>query len=273
MRPIVHLSDLHFGTEEPCLADAVLAEVAALKPNVVVVTGDLTQRARRHEFADARRFLDAITAPRVVVPGNHDIPLYNVGARFGWPLHRYHKFVSTEMKPTFADGEIAVAGVNTARSNTWKDGRVSVEDIAWLRDYFAAQPVGAFKILAAHHPFIPPAGDPDAPLVGRAVRALRALASVGCHLILAGHLHQGYAGDVQSSHEDVERSILVVQAGTAISHRRRGDPNAFNVLTIDGVHLQLVVRAWTGREFAPSTTSEYQYDDAAGWIAALPGAG
>ena len=92
-------------------------------------------------------------------------------------------------------------------------------------------------------------------------------------MILAGAPAQGYAGDVQTSHEDVARSILVVQAGTAISHRRRGDPNAFNVLTVDGMRLRLVVRAWTGREFAPSTTTEYQYDDPAGWSAAFPGAG
>jgi len=257
MRLVAHLSDLHFGTEAPAVALGLLRDLAALRPHLVVVTGDLTQRAQRAQFRAARAFLEQIAAPQIVVPGNHDIPLYNLVARFGWALHGFRTHIAEDFRPTHQDEELAVAGVNTARSNTWKDGRISTDDIAWLAEYFSSQPPVRFKILAAHHPFIPPASDPTAALVGRAAAALGALAGCGCHLILAGHLHLGYAGDVQDHHVEIERSILVVQAGTAISHRRRGEPNAYNALVIDDMRLRLEVRAWNGREFASASIAEY----------------
>jgi 3',5'-cyclic AMP phosphodiesterase CpdA len=264
MRRVAHLSDLHFGTEEPSIAAGILRDLAEVRPHLAVVTGDLTQRARRAEFRAAREFLDRIPAPQVVVPGNHDIPLYNIAARFGWPLAGFRTFITDDLHPTFQDEELAVTGVNTARSNTWKDGRISVDDIALLRVFFCGQSPQAFKILAAHHPFIPPVRDPSAALVGRAVQALGALASYGCHLILAGHLHEGYAGDVRPHHVEIEQSILVVQAGTAISRRRRGEANAYNLLTIDQNLVRLEIRAWNGCEFAPAGVTEYANGEG-GW--------
>ncbi len=264
MRRVAHIADLHFGAEEPTVAAGLLRDLAAIDPHLVVVSGDLTQRARRAEFAAAREFLDAISAPQLVVPGNHDIPLYNLAARFGWPLSNYRRFITADLTPTFADAELAAAGVNTARSNTWKDGRVAEDDLERLRVYFTTQPPKAFRILAAHHPFIPPVNDPSAALVGRSQEALSMLTACGCHLILAGHLHLAYAGDVRPHHVEAQRSILVVQAGTAISHRRRGEANAYNLLTIDGSRLRLEVRTWAGREFTASGATEYEYGDE-GW--------
>ena len=266
MRRIAHIADLHFGAEEPAVAAGLCSDLAAVDPHLAVVTGDLTQRARRSEFAAARDFLASITAPQLVVPGNHDIPLYNVVARFGWPLAKYRRFISANLTPSFADAELAVAGVNTARSNTWKDGRISEADIEWLRGFYTHQPPRAFRILAAHHPFIPPTRDPSAALVGRSQAALAMLSACGCHLVLAGHLHLAYARDVRPHHVEAQRSILVVQAGTAISHRRRGEANAYNLLTIDQSHLRLEVRTWNGREFTASGGMEYEYG-ASGWTA------
>lgn len=263
MRRVAHIADLHFGAEEPAVAAGLLHDLAAVDPHLVAVTGDLTQRARRGEFAAARAFLAAIATPQIVVPGNHDIPLYNIAARFGWPLFKYRRYITADLAPTFADAELAVAGVNTACSNTWKDGRISEADIERLRGFYLSEPARAFRILAAHHPFIPPTNDPSAALVGRSQQALEMLAACGCHLILAGHLHLAYAG-VRPHHVEAQRSILVIQAGTAISHRRRGEANAYNLLTIDGPRLRLEVRTWTGREFAASGATEYNYGDE-GW--------
>jgi 3',5'-cyclic AMP phosphodiesterase CpdA len=266
MRRIAHISDLHFGADDPVVAEGLLRDLEAVAPHLVVVTGDLTQRARAEEFRAARAFLDAVDAPQVIVPGNHDIPLYNLAARFGWPLAGYRRWITAEPRPTFADCELAVAGVNTARSNTWKDGRISIEDIEWLRGFFAARPEGVTMVLAAHHPFIPPTNDPTAALVGRANAALAMLASCGCHLILAGHLHQAYAGDVRPHHVEIDRSILVVQAGTAISHRRREEANAYNLLTIDedGRRLKIDVRTGRGHDFHSSGVTEY-FSGTEGW--------
>lgn len=259
MRRIAHISDLHFGADDPPVAAGLLRDLESVAPHVVVVTGDLTQRARAGQFRAARAFLDSINSPQVVVPGNHDIPLYNIAARFGWPLAGYQRWITADMRPTFADHELAVAGVNTARSNSWKDGRISITDIEWVRGYFAARPEGVTMVLAAHHPFIPPTNDPTAALVGRAKAALAMLASCGCHLVLAGHLHQAYAGDVRPHHVEIDRSILVVQAGTAISHRRRDEANAYNLLTINegGRRLAIDVRTWRGHDFHSSGVTEY----------------
>jgi 3',5'-cyclic AMP phosphodiesterase CpdA len=259
MRRVAHISDLHFGADDPVVASGLLRDLEAVAPHLIVVTGDLTQRARGGQFRAARAFLHALPHPQIVVPGNHDIPLYNVAARFGWPLAGFRRWIAADLRPTFADGELAVAGVNTARSNTWKDGRISMADIDWLRGFFAARPEGATMVLAAHHPFIPPTNDPTAALVGRAKVALAMLASCGCHLVLAGHLHQAYSGDVRPYHVEIDRSILVVQAGTAISHRRREEANAYNVLTIDegGRRLTIDVRTWRGHDFHSSGVTEY----------------
>jgi 3',5'-cyclic AMP phosphodiesterase CpdA len=265
MRRIAHLSDLHFGAHESAVVDAALADVHAQHPQLVVVSGDLTQRARASQFAEARRFLDALPAPTVVVPGNHDIPLYNVAARFGWPLANYRRQISTDLTPSSVDDELAVASVNTARSNTWKDGRVAPGDIERLRQFFAGQPDRLCKILVAHHPFIPPTDDATAALVGRAGETLRTLAACGCHLVLAGHLHQAYAGDVRPHHVEVERAILVIQAGTAVSHRRRGEANAYNLLEVDGPRLELEVRTWDGVAFVPRARRLWEDGDE-GWV-------
>lgn len=265
MRRIVHISDLHFGTEEPEVAEGLLADIHLQPAHLLAVSGDLTQRARRGQFAAARAYLDRIALPQIIVPGNHDIPLCDVAARFGWPLRNYRRFVTTQMRPTFHDDELAVAGVNTARSNRWKDGRISHQQIDALRNYFQAQPAAAFKILVAHHPFIPPVNDASATMVDGAKAALGMLQACGCHLILAGHLHLAYAGDVRPHHVEIKRSILVAQAGTAISRRRREEPNAYNVVIVDGDRLQIEVRAWNGSRFATTGTSEFRQSEQ-GWI-------
>ena len=261
MRLLAHISDLHFGADDPVVAEGLIKDLATLNPHLVAVSGDVTQRARRGQFRAAREYLARIDAPQIIVPGNHDVPLYNVVARFGWPLANYAEFITDNLFPTFHDAELAVAGVNTARSFTWKDGRLSADQIDQLRRYFCSQPPEVHKILVAHHPFIPPVADPTAALVANAPLALRMLESCGGALVLAGHLHLAYAGDVRPHHVEIKKSILVAQAGTAISHRRRDESNAYNLLTLDGDRLRLEVRAWTGQKFAPSGHADYIHHD------------
>ncbi|MDZ4819801.1 MAG: metallophosphoesterase [Planctomycetota bacterium] len=264
MRTIAHISDLHFGTDDPPVAEGLLVELATHPADLLVVSGDLTQRARRREFQAARQYLDRIKSPRIVVPGNHDLPLYNFLQRFSRPLRRYHDHIEKNLHPSFVDDEIGVVGVNTARSNTWKDGRISLAQINRMREQFDAMPRDVFKILVAHHPFIPPKLDPQAALVGRGPLALKTLAACGCSLILAGHLHHAYSGDVGAHHVEVKRSILVAQAGTAISRRRRDEANAYNRITIDNELLQLEVRGWNGTEFETATVETFAKHDN-GW--------
>ena len=265
MRRIVHISDLHFGTELPEVAEGLLRDIARQPAHLLAVSGDLTQRARRGQFAAAKAYLERIELPKVIVPGNHDIPLYNVVARFGWSLASYRGYITSEMCPQFSDEQLAVAGVNTARPNRWKDGRISKEQIEELWNFFRGEPDTKFKVLVAHHPFIPPTNDATATLVDGAKAALRMLELSGCHLILSGHLHIADAADVRPHHVEIKRSILVAQAGTAISHRRREEPNAYNVVVLDGERLQIEVRAWDGQEFVTTLVKEYR-QKLEGWI-------
>src|SRR5258705_9934060 len=122
MRTIVHLSDLHFGRVDHDLLDPLIQSVVAIKPDLVAVSGDLTQRARSHQFREARAFLDRLPQPQIVVPGNHDVPLHNVFSRFLQPLEKYRRYITVDLQPFFTDEEIAVLGVNTARSLTIKGG-------------------------------------------------------------------------------------------------------------------------------------------------------
>jgi 3',5'-cyclic AMP phosphodiesterase CpdA len=269
MRRIVHISDLHFGTELPEVAEALLRDIARQPAHLLVVSGDLTQRARGGQFAAAKAYLARIDLPQLIVPGNHDIPLYNVVARFGWSLANYRRYITTKMCPKFTDDELAIAGVNTARPNRWKDGCISKEQIEELWNYFREQPETKFKVLVAHHPFIPPVNDPTEPLVEGAKAALRMLEMSGCHLILAGHLHLAYTGDVRPHHVEVKRSILVAQAGTAISHRQRDEPNAYNVVALEGGTLQIEVRAYNGCEFSATAVKQFVRSEL-GWVAVQP---
>ena len=257
MRLIAHISDLHFGAEDHALEEALVRDLVAARPSLVAVSGDLTQRARREQFAAARAFLHRLPAPRVVVPGNHDIPLFALWRRFLAPLARYHEFVDGEADPFYVDEEIAVQGLNTARSNTWKDGRISLAQIADLRARLCALPEGLFKAMVTHHPFVPPPRAKTPAVVGRGLQALTAAADCGVDLLLAGHLHEGYSADVRTTHVSLSRSMIVVQAGTALSRRRRGEPNAYNLITIDPPRIALQVRSFAGGEFVPAAAAEY----------------
>src|SRR4029079_19628242 len=125
MRTILHLSDLHFGRVNPLLVDPLLKIVKEIGPDLVAVSGDLTQRARSHQFQQARSFLEALPKPQIIVPGNHDIPLHNVFARFVQPLPEYRGYITTDLQPVYADEEMVVVGVNTARSSVFKGGRIN----------------------------------------------------------------------------------------------------------------------------------------------------
>jgi 3',5'-cyclic AMP phosphodiesterase CpdA len=266
MRTIAHVSDLHFGTEVPEVAAALVSDLNARPPSLVVVSGDLTQRARRRQFGAAREYLARLPQPQVVVPGNHDVPLFDLTRRFLSPLTRYRRFINDEVNPVFADDELLVVALNTARSFTWKNGRISCEQIEHLREQLE-HGGERVKIVVTHHPFIPPANDPGVELVGRAQQAIPLLDAGKVDLLLAGHLHHGYAGDIRSHYPAAHRSVIAVQAGTAISHRTREDHNAYNWITVDRSTIRIEVREWQQSAF--QTVTETAYIAAAdGWIPA-----
>ncbi len=260
MSLIAHISDLHFGAEDPKVAAALLEDLKSMSPALVIVSGDLTQRARTAQFRAARQYLDQIPFSRLVVPGNHDVPLYDVFRRFLSPLKRYCRWIDPCLDPWYCDAKVAVLGLNTARSLTWKSGRISTEQIELIRTRFSRATDACFKILVTHHPFIPPPGEASTgiDMVGRAGKALPAIDECEIDLLLAGHLHHGYTGDVRAYYPATKRSIVVAQAGTAISRRIRTEPNAYNVISLEGDTIAMAVRASVGGPFHERRRMEYR---------------
>jgi 3',5'-cyclic AMP phosphodiesterase CpdA len=261
MKKIVHISDLHFGTEDKKIAEGLLNTIKALSPDLVVVSGDLTQRARVKQFKAAGDYLEKIKSPIIVVPGNHDIPLFDIFRRFLSPLRRYNKFITDNMYPLYADEKMAVMGINSARSLTWKNGRISLEQIQEMKNKLCKIDNSIFKIIVTHHPFIPPPGDPGEALIGRSTIALVIISECGVDLLLAGHLHNGYSGDIRPYYPKHKKSIVSAQAGTAISRRIREEPNGFNFISIEKTFLNIEVYEWNGTGFTKKINTSYQKKD------------
>jgi 3',5'-cyclic AMP phosphodiesterase CpdA len=244
MRTLVHLSDLHFGRTDPALVEPLIAAVEAADPDVVVVSGDLTQRAKAREFEAARAFLARLPRPQVVVPGNHDVPLYRVWERFLNPFGKYRRCISEDLEPSFVDAEIAVIGVNTARSLTFKDGRINKEQMRSIQRRLDPLAEDVLKVIVTHHPFDLPDQIGDVDLVGRARAAMEVFSRCGVDLLLAGHFHTSETGSTANRHEVAGYSALVVQAGTATSTRGRGEENSFNVLRLTSDRVVVERMAW-----------------------------
>jgi 3',5'-cyclic AMP phosphodiesterase CpdA len=261
VRIVVHLSDLHFGRIDHALLAPLARRLHALRPHLVVVSGDLTQRAKSAEFRDARRFLDSLPGPLLVVPGNHDIPYYNLFQRFFQPLAKYRRYVSPDIEPMFADDELAVVGLNTARSSVFKGGRINAAQIERARERLCRLDERVTKMVVTHHPFDLPvgvnAGHHERKLVGRAREAMAMFASCGADLLLAGHLHTSHTGDTAARYKIDDYSALVVQAGTATSLRGRGEANSFNVLHIERPHVRIERYGWTGTDFLLAGTEVF----------------
>jgi 3',5'-cyclic AMP phosphodiesterase CpdA len=262
VRTLVHLSDLHFGRVDAAVVGPLVAVIEGLRPDVVAVSGDLTQRARDEQFQEAREFLDRLPkVPQIVVPGNHDVPLWNAFKRFLQPLEGFRRFITDDLEPFYADDEIAIIGVNTARSLTVKHGRINEQQVARVRELLCRIDDRVAKVVVTHHPFDLPEGYDESELVGRARMAMETLAACGADLLLAGHLHVGHTGHTAKRYEISGHSALVVQAGTATSSRVRGEMNSFNLIRLKHPHVNVVRYAFRPEQktFAPASSEHFQH--------------
>jgi 3',5'-cyclic AMP phosphodiesterase CpdA len=241
MLTILQLSDLHFGPHyRPRVGEAVLRLAAELAPDVVVASGDFTQRAKREQFRAARSFLDRLPGvPRVVVPGNHDVPLYRLHERLFAPYRNYREHIAAELDQIVrVDGAVIVALNSTAPYTALRNGRIGRAQLDFCRQAFAGSPDGAARIVVAHHPLAPPPDYEGGDAVPGTGRTLDFFESLGVELILGGHLHRTYVGssiDVRPGGNPLRRSVIVV-SGTTTSGRGRARErrmNSANLVRVD----------------------------------------
>ncbi|MEO7603205.1 MAG: metallophosphoesterase [Sphingomicrobium sp.] len=252
MARLIHLSDLHFGAHESKLVEAVEQRVNDYRPDLVVISGDFTQRARTRQFEEACAFLGRLRDNGhavLAVPGNHDIPLYDVLRRFLSPLTRYRKYIDDTLCPFHELPTAAVLGVNTARSATFKDGKINDEQIAFIRQVFDRVDPKVPRILVTHHPiFALPTGDGVGEPIKNQQGVLEMIGGLGVDMLLAGHNHRA---SHQDSAEFVTKSTgaLVIQAGTATSTRVRGEHQSFNKIVVNGENVEVTLVGWHKTEF------------------------
>ena len=258
---LVHLSDLHFGHHDPVVAETLAAEIEEQQPDLVVISGDFTQVGTVEEYKQARAFLDTLTAPLFAVPGNHDVPAINIFRRFLNPYGLYRRYIAPETEPLLEMDGVVLVGMRTSRRFrlewNWGHGTISRSQLDDLAARFEKASPDAVRVIVAHHPLL----FPTEPMlqktkrVKRADEALEVFSQLGVRLVLSGHFHLSYVrrheapgavteGEPTGLRQAAAAPILVAQASSTISTRLRGEPNAYNVITIQDGLISIDVREW-----------------------------
>ncbi len=248
MRSIYHISDVHFGPPHlRRVSDGVIELVERRRPDVVVLSGDLTQRAKPHQFRQAREFVDRIPVPTLVVPGNHDVPLYRFWERIFTPFGAYRKHFADELEPIYRDDDLLIVGVNTAFNWTWKDGRITLDRLLEVARIFEETPEGVFKVVVAHHHLIPPPNFGTQRVLANAYEAIDLFSTCGVDLILSGHLHQAYIGNSEEFYPKGRPPVVILHSGTTTSNRGRmgeRERNTCNWIEVDARTMEVSRLRW-----------------------------
>lgn len=231
MTRLVHLTDLHFGLERGDLVAPLRRAITSCRPDFVVVSGDLTHRARHGQFQRAMAFLHGLGLPFLIIPGNHDVPLFNVAARIFAPFRSYRAGASPDLAPVAEVGPLRLYGTNTADPWRWRRGRLRRAEIDRILRTARAAPPGAINVLVCHHPLEEPPGFDRGETLG-ARAALPALAEAGIRIVLSGHLHHWSIG--LGIGRDRPRPLFQLQAGTALCAREGERDHGFAVLDVEG---------------------------------------
>ena len=252
---LLQVPDPHFGTEQPAVLEALLAMARACRPDVLLLSGDITQRARRAQFAAAAAFAAAVPARvRVAIPGNHDVPLLDLPRRLFAPYQRYAEAFGEDLEPALDLPDLLLLCVNTTRRWRHKHGEVSATQIERVAARLRGAGPGQLRVVVTHQPVDVPQESERNDLLRGHDRAVRAWAAAGADVLMGGHIHWPFVRPLSQRFPDLARAAWCVQAGTAVSRRvRAGHPNSVNLLDYDGGGREAVLLRWDyqpGRGFA-----------------------
>jgi len=232
MSLLLHISDTHFGTEQAAVVAALQALARERLPDVLVLSGDITQRARRAQFEAARRLCNRLGIARMLaLPGNHDIPLFDLLARLARPYANYLEAFGPQLEPTLETDDFLVIGVNTTRAWRHKNGEVSPEQVRRVADRLHRARPRQLRIVVTHQPAAVLRREDEHDRLRGAGPALQAWSGAGADLVLGGHIHLPYVADLRAGPQPTPRPMWCVQAGTAVSFRvRYGTSNSVNLI-------------------------------------------
>jgi len=238
---LLHVSDLHFGPPYvPEAGEALLRQLPRWDPGAIVVSGDFTQRAKEEQFREARAFLDRLPdVPTIVVPGNHDVPLYRLMERVFRPRELYRRYISSELDRVWRLPGLVMIGLDsTSPRRSITNGRIHLDQLAFCDSVFREAPPEDIRIVVTHHHFAPAPDYERDQTMPKARRALDRFVEMGVEMILGGHLHRAYIGNSLDVYpgERPDRGIIMVQSGTTTSRRGRArerEKNTLNVIDLD----------------------------------------
>lgn len=237
---LFHVSDVHFGAEDREALDWFAALVREERPNALIFTGDVTMRARAHEFEAACEWLEQFDMPVTVEVGNHDLPYYNPFRRFVTPYKRYRRLERLIERPLDIQGVAIVPLKTTARFQwrlDWSKGHISEGGLDRVVEAVKAVPADHLVFVAAHHPLLPVANAEGKGDTRRGPETLDALAKAGAHAVLSGHVHDPF--DV--THEAHGREVRLIGAGT-LSERTRETQPSFNEIRVSEGQFETLAR-------------------------------
>lgn len=244
MKRIIHISDLHFGTERPGILSILTQDIKAQHPELIIVSGDLTQRARKQQYINARQFLCDLSHCKILcVPGNHDISLYNWAERFLYPYRKYNHYIKNEFLSIYEDDDMAVVGINSVTPFKAMSGYVTDKQLSAVSDFFNKRASAKYKLVVMHHNLI---RSERHKVINESEKIIKHFAACHVNLILAGHIHAAHLEHLERSH--FSHPMYIVTAGTAISTRTI-EPNSYNIITLDNQKLTVIVREFNGDEF------------------------
>lgn len=252
MKTILHLSDLHFGTERPGSVDALIQDCQQINPDIIIISGDLTQRATHEQYHAAKKFLNNFYDKKILcVPGNHDISLYNPIERFLYPFSKYKKYIAPDLCEHYSEADLSVLGINSVTPYKPMSGYVTDKQLQMVENYFKNQPKNGTRIVVMHHNLI---RSERHKIINDADKILTVFANAGINIVLSGHIHFPCIESIQGKF--LHHSMYVITAGTAISTRTI-EPNSYNLLQMHEKGFNLTVRTLIGQRFENTGSKNY----------------